>query len=503
MEPEVPVTPPPLDNRIALGGPVTMVAQVGKLAVRVASTVVLARLLTPADYGVFGMAVVIYGLFMVGRELGLTAAGIQKVNLSSDEASALFWLQVASGFILAVLLAVAGFPAAAFYGEPVLRPVMAVMAIGLVCSSFGLQFRVQLVREMRYPAIATIEVTALLVSSLLGIGAAAAGLGYWSLVVVQVGLEALMAVGFWLWSNWRPGAWPSKPELRWLIRFAAGVTGFNYSNYLSSFCDQFLIGRWFGSVALGLYGRAWQLAMLPASTMLGPLTGWMMHALSRLRDHPDEFRHLYRTVVGGFAHLCCPLAALLAVAPEQCLRVFLGPQWTAAAPLLRLLALGVFLEPLAFADVWVLLGIAHSRRLFVWSSIKAALLLVALLVARVEGLQAAAAAVALVAIVTQIAGIRIVSAVSCITPGDVVRAFWRPTVMAVSAGALLAAAKGWLPSDPGLITGFVVLYAAVVLCWADARAEAFAFLRLIRNQNRPNIMIPAIAGGSAGGGARR
>ena len=482
METEIPVPTTALDSRIAAGGPVTMVAQAGKLAVRVGATIVLARLLTPADYGVFGIAVVIYGFFMVGRELGLSAAGIQKANLTFDEASALFWLQAAGGVILGILMAAAGFPAAAFYGMPELRWLMAVMAGGLALSGLGLQFRVQLIREMRYPAIAIIEVSSLFLSSLLGAGAAAAGFGYWSLAIVQVGMEAATTAGFFFCSRWRPGLWPANSSLGRLVRFAAGVTGFSYSNYVSSFCDQFLIGRWFGPAALGLYGRAWQLAMLPATTVLGPLTGWMMHALSRLREHPDEFRATYRSVVGGLAYFSCPLAALLAAAPEQCIRAFLGPQWIPGAPLLRLLALGAFFEPLAFADVWVLLGVARGRRLFLWSSAKAALLLVALLIASAWGLRATAGAVALAGLATQMVGIWVVTSVSCVKPGDVVRALWRPAVASMAGGGLLAAALVWLHRDTAMIAAFAITYAAFVLLWPRARAEASAFLLLVRTR---------------------
>ena len=459
-----------------------VVSQLVKAFVRFGSMVIMARLLSPHDYGVFGMAAVAYGFFQVGRDPGLTAMGVQRLTLEPKVADALFWLLLGAGLLQAGLMMGTGVALARFYHEPQLTPLLAALAGALILANLGAQFRVHLLRALRYPIVALIEVSALLGATALALIAASRAFGHWALVVLIFSQELLTTLGLVFAAHWRPGRWPGRAHARGLLDLAAGAAGAGYANYAILFYDQFFIGRWFGPAALGLYGRAGQLATLPGSVFFGPLTGWMMHALSRLRDHPDEFRAFYRRVVCGLMHACCPLAALLMAAPESFLGWLLGPSWVPTAPLLRALALGLFVLPFSFADVWVLMAMGASRRLLSWSMVKLAGLLLALIIARPGGLVAVAWTAAGAGLALNLASCAVIASVSPLRCGDFLTTTWRPVLLGAALGlALTTALKLGTPPAAAICIGGV-LYAAIVWLWPSARSGVGELLALARTR---------------------
>ena len=475
---------PGLDDRLAFGGPVIVATQLTRAVIRLGSTVVMARLLSPADYGVFGMAAVAYGFFQVGGDAGLTAAGVQRNELSPRTADALFWMQITVGVVQATLMALCGPLLADFYHEPQVARLVLPLAAALLLTNIGAQFRVHLLRDMHYPTVALIEVGGLVGATAAALFAALHGAGFWALALLVPAQEFLIAVGLVSAARWRPGRWPGREHAHGLVSIAAGATASGYANYATIFSDQFLVGRWFGSVALGLYGRAGQLATLPGSILLGPLTGWMMHALSRLQGNAGEFRQFYRRVVGGLLHACCPLGALLMAAPETCLGLLLGEKWLPAALLLRALALGLFFLPYSFADIWVLLGIGAARRLMVWSFVRFLVFAVALLLSRDGGLITVAWTMATVGTLLNLASWFVVGRVSPLGLPDFVDATWRPLALSAAWGLLLSVALARLDHPVAVIAAGVVIYTAAVAAWPQARTGIFALFELARPRRR-------------------
>jgi O-antigen/teichoic acid export membrane protein len=473
-----------LDDRLARGGPVIVASQLAKGVIRLGATVAMARLLTPEAYGVFGMAAIAYGFFQVGGDAGLTAAGVQRRDLTAATASALFWLQLAVGAIQAALMALSGPLLAGFYHEPQLARLVLPLAAALLLTNLGAQFRVHLLRNLRYPTVAVIEVAGQLGGAAAGLAAAATGAGFWALAAMVAAQELFIASGLVLACGWRPGRWPGPGHAHGLFAFAAGATTSGYANYGVIFCDQFLVGRWFGPLTLGLYGRAGQLSGLPGSVFFGPLTGWMIHALSRLQGNPDEFRAFFRRVVGGLMHACCPLAALLMAAPETCLGLLLGPQWLPAAPLLRALAPGLFLLPFSFADIWVLLGVGAGRRLAAWSAARLLVLVAALVAARPAGIETVAWTMGAVALLTNLAGWFIVARVSPLRISDFIETTWRPVFLAALWGCALAAGMGRFSSPAATVAAALPIYVLALVVWPSARRGVTSLLALTRPARR-------------------
>ena len=171
-----------LKQRTIRGGLARLCAQGANFFIRLCSLMVLARLLGPRDFGLVGMVTAFTGILTLFRDFGLSSAAIQRTHVTDEQISTLFWINIFVGMLLG-LLAVSGAPIiAAFYHEPRLVGVTAVLALGFVFNAAGVQHSVLLQRQMRFTALAVINTVGLIAGTAIGIGGARAGYGYWALV---------------------------------------------------------------------------------------------------------------------------------------------------------------------------------------------------------------------------------------------------------------------------------------------------------------------------------
>ena len=358
-------TPPP-DGRFHASRGI-LLTQGLRLAVRVVTAAGLARLVSPADYGIFGMAAFVHGLAYVIQDFGLASVTLRKASLPDDERTALFWLNAAAGATLALVVAALGPLAAVFFGEPLLAKLLPILAVTLALNGLHAQLRVQLGREHRFAELNRIEIVAFIVSSGAALLAGWLGGGSWALATLPLSAELLIAVGVWRAQAWRPGVWPRGFSPRASLAFGAGISGHEILRYLQRNADQFFVGRWFGSGALGLYGRGVQLVVLPGQYLSDPLATWVIASLGRAHDAPAAARAFWCRVVNGLAHLTLPMAVVLFSVPGEILRIAFGPAWVGGAGILRGLSVGLVAQPILAALTWLLIATGHGRRLLWWS----------------------------------------------------------------------------------------------------------------------------------------
>ncbi len=260
-----------LAGRSTRGGAVTLSAQVVKFAVSTAATILLARLLAPQDYGLIGMVAILTSFLGMFQYMGLSTATIKWSELDHRQVSSLFWLNI--GLSAAIMLvALAGAPVLAwFYKEPRLIGITAGYALTIFLTGLTIQHEAILMRQMRFTAVAIIEITAMTVGLCAAVVAAWYGAGYWALVINQMVLAVVAIIGLWTACKWRPG-WPGRSkDIRSLISYGGNLTGFNVMNYLSHNLDNALIGKFWGAYQLGIYSRAYQLLLMPMAQINSPL----------------------------------------------------------------------------------------------------------------------------------------------------------------------------------------------------------------------------------------
>jgi O-antigen/teichoic acid export membrane protein len=354
-----------LGSRTARGGVVTVASQGVKFLMGMAATVILARLLTPQDYGLIGMVAVVTGFVSMFKDMGLSVATIQKAEITQEQVSTLFWVNVALSIGIMFLTAAIAPAVAWFYGEPRLTLITIGFAAGFLFSGLTVQHEALLRRQMRFTALAATEILSFVVGLSVAIPLAWRGAGYWALVANQLVQGLTYAVGVWTVCGWRPGKPVRYSGIRPMLAFGGNLTGFHIINYFARNLDNMLIGLVWGSRQLGLYAKAYQLLLLPIDQINAPIAAVAVPALSRLTDSPERYRKAYLRILEKIAILTMPGMAFMIMTSDWIVRLLLGPQWMETSRIFALLGIAGLLQ---FANTtgWLFMTQNRTHHMFHW-----------------------------------------------------------------------------------------------------------------------------------------
>lgn len=343
-------------------GMVTVTAQAVTIAVQLVSTVTLARLLSPADYGLLAMVMVVTSFAGLFRDFGLSAAAIQRGDLTAAQQNGLFWLNLSIGGVLMVVLALAAPLVAWFYGEPRLTAIATVLSVTFLLASAGTQSGASLIREMKFGRHAVATIGGALVSLAVSIVAALRGERYWALVWGNIAGTSATALLLLVLASFRP-SWPRRATgTRSLVSFGASITAFDFVNYFQRNLDNILIGKVWGPDVLGLYSRAYQLLMFPINAIRGPINSVAFPAMSKLQGEPEKLRNYYLRATTLIALLSMPLCAFCYVAVGPLVQVLLGDAWSGVSPIFQWLAVAAFIQPAAGFAGSLVMSLGQGKR---------------------------------------------------------------------------------------------------------------------------------------------
>ena len=352
-----------LKERVLRGGLVKISSQALNFVLRTGSLVVLARLLTPKDFGLVGMVTAVTGVLAIFKDAGLPAITVQRTTITDEQISTLFWLNMLVGVILFGLsLAIA--PAiVAFYGESRLFWVTAALASGFVFSAGAAQHAALLQRQMRFAALAVVEILSLSISIAVAIAMAASGYGYWALVSMNVVSLIVSAVLVWFIAAWVPGMPQRKVGVRSMLHFGGTISLNGLVVYFANNTDKVLLGRFCGAEALGIYGRGYQLINIPTENLNSAIGSVAFPALSRIQDDPNRFKNYFLKGYSLVLALTLPVTIACALFADEIIYVFLGPKWKDVVNIFRLLTPTALAFALLNPLSWQLLAMGRVGRL--------------------------------------------------------------------------------------------------------------------------------------------
>ena len=385
-----------LSRLSARAGTIMLGAQATSLGLSVVSTAVLARLLTPREFGLVAMAATLVGLVRAFRDLGLANAAVQQREITHRQASSAFWLNVRSSLLLTLAVAAMAPALAWFYGEPLLLPVTLTLSIGVPPLAASALHIGLLRRQMRFGSVAVVEVGAVGAGVVVGLASAYLGLGVWSLVLQTLTTDLAEAAGLWRACPWRPSAYrerlpASDGTVRTLRAFGRNVALSRLAEYIGRNADYALVGRVAGAGVLGLYEKAFQWAFLPFRQLYSPLQNVAVASFSRLHDDPARYRAAFRTALRALFAVALPAMAFLFVEAERVLLLFFGDQWAGAVPLFQILLVAAFVSGVGRVTRWVYLAEGRADRELRWTLISTPLVLLGV----VLGLRGGARGIAL------------------------------------------------------------------------------------------------------------
>jgi PST family polysaccharide transporter len=355
----------PVDRvQVAKGAVLTGMAQFCKIALSFVSSVFLARLLTPADFGLVAMVSATISLVALIQDLGLNQATIQRERISPAQVSALFWLSTGFGFALAVALAISAPLVAWFFGDSRLVALTIAFAFVVFLSGSQSQQFALLNREMRFKALAAIDVLGAVVGAIVGIVVAWLTSSYWALFAAALASALTGLCCVWIACGFRPGRPSFEGEFGEIVKFGSGVSGFNTVNYFARNADKLLLGRLYGSDSLGLYDRAYRLLLFPLQQVQQPLGRVMLPLLARLQSDPARYRKAYNECVSMMMMAAQPGLVFLIVFADDVFLILLGPHWLPAAPIFRWLGVGSLLQIMTGTLGWLFMSQGRGADLF-------------------------------------------------------------------------------------------------------------------------------------------
>jgi O-antigen/teichoic acid export membrane protein len=336
-----------------------------KFVMQIAGTAVLARLLTPADYGLVGMVTVVVNFAAMFKDAGLSMATVQREEISHEQISTLFWINVLISAGLSLCVLVASPLVAMFYDKPELIAVTAALSFSFILSGLTIQHQALQRRHMRFGTLAAIQITSQLITLVVSIILAVLGLRYWALVggTLANALGDLLLT--FLCCPWIPGRMQRGTGVREMLKFGGNVTGFNFINYFSRNADNILIGRFIGADALGLYAKAYNLFLMPISQISGPIYNVAVPTLCAIRNEPERYRNYYRKIIFIISSLNMPLVGFLLVFADTIIVLMLGRQWQEAVVVFQVLAATGFIQSAVQNGRGLpLMSMGYSRRYF-------------------------------------------------------------------------------------------------------------------------------------------
>lgn len=339
-----------LANSAANGAFVMLFGQWSKFTVQIAGTAILARILSPGDFGLVAMVTAIIGIAAILSDFGLSLAALRDPDMSHEDKSNLFWVNLIIGLLASAIIALTAGPISDFYGRPELKTIVLALSATFLLQSAAGQFRAELSRSLRFSRIVAIDVLAQLGATATAVTLALTGMGYWALVVQQVTIIVLQVMGLATLSGWLP----QKPRNLWgtgkHIIFGSKASATQIINYVSSNADTVALGAMWGASTTGIYNQAYQFFKVPISQLASPLTNVMIPVLSRANDQQmlKYLKHLQSMLIYAIGGVFLILAS---VAPPLML-IILGPGWEGVAPVLQILAIGGIFQTLGYIYYW-------------------------------------------------------------------------------------------------------------------------------------------------------
>jgi polysaccharide transporter, PST family len=364
--------------------------------VQLASTVLLARLLSPHDFGVVAVIVALFGFAPMLIDLGTTEASVQRKHITQADISTIFWINTAIGTALTIVVAGASGLIARVFDEPSLTEISLALCVTYVMTAVSTQHYALMRRAMQFRRIAVIDISANLVGSFVSIAMAWADWGFWSLVAKPIVTSGLSAAGVWLSCPWVPGRPKFTPAVKEMLGFGMGVTGFTMTDYLSRSADRVAIGFLFGANPLGYFQNAFNIYSNVLSILTDPLHNIAVSSLSKLSNNVEELKRAWRRALSSLSFFSAAIFSVLAVNAQDFVVILLGQKWAPAGPLLCIFAVRGIAHSIERTLGWIHVAAGRTDRWMRWGIVSVACQLSALLAGLPFGLIGVATSYALV-----------------------------------------------------------------------------------------------------------
>lgn len=350
------------------------------MGVQFFANLILARILTPSDFGCIGMLAIFIVVSQTIVDGGFGSALIQKKEPTQVDYSTIFYWNILFSIALYFVLFASAPMIASFYRMDLLENVLKVLGLILIINALGVVQINRLRKQLSFKIIAIVNIGSYLIAAVFAILMALNNYGVWSLVVLQILYSVLSVMSFWFCTKWHPSFCFSKQSLKSLFSFGGFLL---FSNILQEVCKNLqglIIGRRFSSIEMGLYAQAKKLGDVTSYTMPNVIVQVMFPVYSQLQTDIVRLRDTLRMNVRIISWFTFPVMILLILTARPLIEFLYGSKWEEAVPYFQFLCVGGLFVCLQNINYYAIAALGKSRMLFGWSFYKWGMLLLLLLV---------------------------------------------------------------------------------------------------------------------------
>jgi PST family polysaccharide transporter len=440
-----------LKTKAMRGGLVSIASRLILLSIQFISVAILARLLSPDDFGLIAMAQVFVNLFFVFQDVGLTDATIQAPKLDHKIASTLFWINSGIGLIIAIFILILAPFAVMFFKRTQLLLILFIYSTIFIFYGLSFQHIALLKRKLKFLQIGIINIISYFLATAAAILMASLGMKYWALVFRDIVAAFSTMILAWIYCSWRPGKPQKSEEVKKLVKFGANSVGFYIINYFSNNFDKTIIGKKFGGEPLGFYSRAYYIAATPSGQLSQSLFHVAVSTLSKLRSNMEKFESYYFNAISLISFIGMPFSALIVVMNKELVYLLLGPKWNPTAELFAILGLSSGLNIIYQTNGWLHVSLGRSDRWLRWGIFSSIILVSSLLIGMMFGIRGIAWAYTLTIIFLTIPSILYAGKPAGLSFFSIMKAITKTSISAILSGVILFEMKIFILNNLSLI----------------------------------------------------
>ncbi len=343
-------------------------------------TAILARLLSPTDFGIIGMALVFTSFITLFNEMGIVAGVVKEKNINQEELSSIFFINLGLGIFFTILTISLSSVIAHFYQKEIIKPIIILLSFNFFMGSFINVQQALFQKKLEFKKLTITVVFSLILSGSIGIFLAYKGFGVWSLVFQNLSLTLFRAIFLWLASSFSPKLVFSWQRVENFFVFSLQVLGYNIINFFSRNLDYLLIGKFLGAAPLGYYTLAYRLMLSPLRNVSNTIGVVLSPAFCEIQDNKPKIREAYLKSIQCISLVTFPMMlGLFAIAPEF-VSVIYGSKWKPAIFVIRVLCFTGILQSIGDNIPSIFLSTSRADIQLKWSIVSVSLTCLAIII---------------------------------------------------------------------------------------------------------------------------
>ncbi len=340
-------------KRAVMGTLYTGIAQAIRIPLTFAMQIILGRILLPEQFGIVAMATPVIVLIEIFTNLGLAQAVVQREKITQADLTSIYWVSLAGATLMLILVVLLSPLIAAMYGQPSVRGIVIVLALQMPIAAIAGHASALMARQMRFGAIAIVDVTGTVVIFVAAIGSAMAGAGSWSIVIGTVAGTLTRAILDRQLSGFRPGrpAWSAAAGE--MLAFGGKLQSVSLLNYVSNYSNTVVIGILMGARTLGLFDRSFALVLRPIASVTLPVTRVAVPLLSRVRGDPARYGAAFSALLQGVVLIAMPGLITASLLARDVVMMLVGTNWIAMVPMFSAISIAAIFQAFSGASSWL------------------------------------------------------------------------------------------------------------------------------------------------------